>query len=167
MSALADSAARAHPNETGGLVAGVHAAGRPWITNAVEVVSACGSRPSYYELPAGTRAKIVEELRKFDPRLGYLGDWHSHPADAGPSSTDIGSIAAISEDSDCPRPLLVIVRRRTGSYVMDARQWTGASLRPLQLIAAGGIDAPPPDPRPSRKSKKQRKQTAPKGRCVT
>lgn len=157
-SALNDAAAHAHPYETGGLLAGVHASGRPWVTHAIEVLSAKAKRPTYYKFPADTRAKIVKELRKLDPRLGYLGEWHSHPADVGPSPTDINSIAAISDDADCPRPLLVIVRRREHSYVMDTRQWTGASLRSLRLIAAGGIDAPPPNRRSSRKAKMHREQ---------
>jgi hypothetical protein len=137
------AAAAVHPTETGGVLAGVvlgrgPGAGRPWVTHAVEVRSR-KSGPGYYELPAGARERVVKRLRKSDPRLGYLGDWHSHPADLEPSHTDADSMASASVTGDCRRPLLLVVRQAADGYQIDARQWTGAALRRLQVRGSGPL----------------------------
>lgn len=136
---LARAAEAAHPFETGGILAGVLAAGRPWVTHVVEVRSANGPRPTYYEFPAATRANVIARLRRHDSRIGYLGEWHSHPADVGASPTDIDSMRKIGQAADCPRPLLVIVRKTEESHVLDAQQWTGRRLRPVRIVVAGGL----------------------------
>lgn len=94
--ALMAAADAANPDETGGVLVGVvlkrgEDTGRPWVTHAVEVPSRKSDR-NHYELPAGARRRVVMRLRKSDSRLGYLGDWHSHPVNVGPSPTDIESI---------------------------------------------------------------------------
>jgi proteasome lid subunit RPN8/RPN11 len=146
-----EAAAAAHPCETGGILVGVigHAgggSGRPWVTHAVEVRSR-ESGPTRYALPGGAREPIVRELRKTDLRLGYLGDWHSHPVNVDPSGTDVAAIASIAITGDCPRPVLFVVRRMNGCYEIDARQWTGASLRRLQVRDAGPLEAALPTDR--------------------
>jgi proteasome lid subunit RPN8/RPN11 len=143
--ALIAAAAAAHPDETGGVLVGVvghtHSGrGRPWVTHAVMVASPRSDR-THYELPARARERVVSKLRRRDVRLGYLGDWHSHPIDIDPSLTDATSIESISASGDCARPLLFIVRRLNGTYEIDARQWTGASLRRLQVVDAGPLPA--------------------------
>lgn len=141
--AMVAAAARAHPCETGGVLVGVRAgglgAGRPWVTHAVEVLAPKKSGPAHYELPAGARERVVKRLRKQDARLGYLGDWHSHPIDLDPSRTDATSIASISATGDCARPLLFVLRRGKDGYEVDGRQWTGASLRRLRVLEAGPL----------------------------
>jgi proteasome lid subunit RPN8/RPN11 len=140
---MIEAAAATHPSETGGVLAGVVlgrglGAGRPWVTHAVEVRSR-KSGPGHYELPAGARERVVTRLRRRDPRLGYLGDWHSHPADLDPSRTDADSMASASVTGDCRRPLLLVVRRSPDGYEIDARQWTGAALRRLQVRGSGPL----------------------------
>jgi Prokaryotic homologs of the JAB domain len=147
---LERAAADAHPKETGGILVGVHTAGlRPWIVHAVEIPSKDSGR-AHYVVPARRRRQVVERLRKLhDPRLGYLGEWHSHPMDVGASSTDLESIQAIANDraSGCQRPVLFVVRRAGGGYALDARQLDRRSLRPLNLIAAGPLSPPETKPR--------------------
>jgi proteasome lid subunit RPN8/RPN11 len=143
---LLTAAAAGHPNETGGVLVGVlgHLHGgrrRPWVTHAVEVASRRSGR-THYELPAHARERAVTKLRRRDRRLGYLGDWHSHPIDVDPSGTDANSIESISLTGDCQRPLLFVARRANGTYEIDARQWTGASLRKLQVVHAGPLASP-------------------------
>ncbi len=140
---LAKAAERAHPRETGGVLVGVTAGGRPWVTHAIEVPSK-KSASTFYELPAGARSRVVESLREADGRLGYLGEWHSHPSDVAPSSTDVSTIAALEATGDCTRPVLFVLRRRhDGDYQIDARQWSRGSLRPLRLIEAGPLPEAP------------------------
>lgn len=142
--AMCVAASKAHPYETGGVLAGVIAAGRPWITH-VKTVSPRRGRPSFYTLPEGKREQAIRSLRRLDPRIGYLGDWHSHPVDVGPSCTDCESIRSISLAGDLARPVLVVVRWNEDFHTLDARQWTGRRLRSLRVVAAG--DLPPSAPR--------------------
>lgn len=140
---IVKAAAEAHPDETGGVLVGVlghlHSGrGRPWVTHAVQVAPLRSGR-THYELPAQARERVVTRLRRHDARLGYLGDWHSHPVNVDPSGTDASSIESISITGDCERPLLFVVRRMNGTYEIDARQWTGASLRRLQVVDAGPL----------------------------
>jgi proteasome lid subunit RPN8/RPN11 len=138
---IEEAARRAHPDETGGVLVGVHSAnGRPWVVEAVEVPSAhAGS--SYYELPADARPEVVDAARVRDRRLGYTGDWHSHPADVGPSDTDVATMKAVAEDADgqCDHPVLLIARRAEERYQLDGRQLARRRLRRLRLIVAGDL----------------------------
>jgi proteasome lid subunit RPN8/RPN11 len=141
------AATSAHPKETGGVLVGVvlgrgRGAGRPWVTHAVDVPSKKRS-PNQYQLPSGARQRVVERLRKTNALLGYLGDWHSHTADIDPSPKDADSMASASVTGDSRRPLLFVVRRRVDGYNIDARQWTGAALRRLQIHGSGPL--PPAD----------------------
>lgn len=147
---IKESAREAHPHETGGVLVGVLAGTRPWVTYAVHVPSPTSTGTSY-EIPAGARRRAVNEARRMDPRLGYLGDWHSHPADIEPSRCDATTMAHLAADAraDCAWPLLIVLRRACEDYWVDARQWTGRSLRVLQVVRAGplAVGAPPRPPR--------------------
>jgi len=135
----------AHPNETGGLLLGVYVGRRrPWVVQAVVVPSLYAGSTSY-ELPAGARPKAVDAARRMDKRLGYLGDWHAHPRDVGPSSADQATMRGLAGDQEarCPHPVLLIARRTPVGYRLDARQLARRKLRELRVIAAGGL--PPAD----------------------
>lgn len=139
-----------HPDEIGGVLIGVENGRRPWVTRAVTVPSRRAT-PVYYEIPAGARQRVVRRSRRDDPRVGYLGDWHSHPADIGPSDKDRETMAelAAARDSGSPRPVLLLARRRGGEYWLDPRQQVGSKLRELRLIMAGPLTSdgslrPPP-----------------------
>jgi proteasome lid subunit RPN8/RPN11 len=139
---ITNAAAAAHPKETGGVLLGVLTRGRPWITTAVEVPHA-GATGVYYELAGGAAPAVVDAMTLLDPRLGYLGEWHSHPADHGPSDLDARSMRAIAADATagCERPVLLIARRRRTDYDLDARQLQRRRLRRLRLIDAGPLQA--------------------------
>ena len=135
------AADEAHPHEVGGVLLGVlvkrH---RPWVVEAV-VVPSEQARHAYYELPANARPQAVDAARHVDRRLGYLGDWHSHPADVGPSETDRRTMTALAADPEaqCSHPVLLIARRTPTGYRLDAREVAKRKLRKLRVIAAGGL----------------------------
>jgi proteasome lid subunit RPN8/RPN11 len=132
-----------HPDETGGVLIGVQIGSRPWVTEAVLVPSEKSS-PVYYELPAGARQLASDQARISDPRLGYIGDWHSHTFDIGPSQIDRATMAGLAaRNTDCRRPVLMIARRRGDVYQLEAHQQVGRLLRPLRLLATGPL--PPED----------------------
>jgi Prokaryotic homologs of the JAB domain len=151
--AIARAARSAHPRETGGVLVGVLTHGsRPWVTQAVELRSAKATGTSY-EVPAGARRKAIARLRRDDARLGYLGEWHVHPADVEPSAVDTATITRLAEDPDsgCDRPLLLVARRTPSGYTLDGRQLASGKLRELRMIATGLLTAPEVSTRASKK----------------
>ena len=136
----------AAPNETGGILLGILGDDRPWVLCAAEVPSAAPRRYAY-ELPAGVTRPIVLQARDSDPRVGYLGDWHSHPADSRASLTDLATYRRVlrfafarSEQA----PLLVVVRLSPAGWVPDVmatRSWRRSPM-PVTVTLTGA--APPP-----------------------
>ncbi|KIU14062.1 MULTISPECIES: Mov34/MPN/PAD-1 family protein [Mycobacteriaceae] len=143
-SAMTTAAARAHPNETGGILVGVHTDGHPWITVAVEISSSDRGR-THYRIPAGTTQEAVLVARARDHRLGYLGDWHTHPHDVGPSCTDRTTLALISlTHPRQPNPTQIIVRRTEDGHTFDARRIIGLTARACTVTLTGDLIPPTP-----------------------
>lgn len=119
---MTTAAAQAHPDETGGILVGVYLDGHPWVITAIEIPTADRGR-SHYRIPGGTDHPAVLGARTADHRLGYLGDWHSHPHDVGHSRTDLASLALISIRMPLqPNPTQIVVRRTDHGYTLDARR---------------------------------------------
>lgn len=130
----------AHPNEAGGILVGVFAAERPWITHALEIPGASVGA-AHYLLPGGVTRPIVRCVRRVDTRLGYLGEWHVHPADIGPSGTDRETLRSIALKSR--EPILVIARLWSTGYRLDARILRRGRLIPLMIVQAGALPTCP------------------------
>lgn len=138
---LTAAAARAHPCETGGILIGVLADGHPWVTTAIEIPTTERGR-AHYRIPGGATHAAVERSRATDDRLGYLGDWHTHPADAGPSPTDLATLSIISvAHPRTPNPTQIIVRRNPTGYSLDARRVVHFTPRACRIVLTG--DLPP------------------------
>lgn len=137
--AITNAASAAHPLETGGVLVGVYVDGRPWVTQAVEIPTSDRGR-SHYRIPAGTTQPAVKASRAADSRLGYLGDWHSHPADAEPSTIDLASLAMVSyRRPRRPNPTMVVARKRENEYLLDARRIVGIHVRSCEIRLAGSL----------------------------
>lgn len=138
-STMTTAAARAHPNETGGILIGVYAKGQPWVTAAVEIATQDRGR-NHYTIPAGTTQQAVLMARTLDHRLGYLGDWHSHPNDAGPSTIDLAALAFISlKHPRIPNPIQIVLRRTNHGYTLDARRITALAPRTCSIQLTGNL----------------------------
>ena len=96
MFALHQIAKAALPNETGGLLIGYrHEDGTVSVTQVIEVPDASATPLSYVRRHEDA-ARILEDfLNRQDPDTieGYVGDWHTHPARAVSSPTDLGTLA--------------------------------------------------------------------------
>lgn len=133
------AAARAHPFETGGILIGVYSDDNPWIIIAAEIATTDRGR-THYRIPFGTTHAAVLRARTMDHRLGYLGDWHSHPRDVGPSPTDIASLALISmKRPRLPNPTLIVVRRTNHGYRLDARRIVTFAPRICTISLTGAL----------------------------
>ena len=141
--AMVDAANRAYPQETGGILIGAQLDGQPWATRAVEFTTPDRGR-HHYKLPAGATQPAVRAARREDWRLGYLGDWHTHPADIGPSFTDLTTLARFSvRHPRSPNPTLVVVRRTATGHFLDARRIVALTPRLCEVRLAGDLPAPP------------------------
>ena len=144
--AAIEAAKAAHPQETGGILIGVLANSNPWITHAIELPSTQGG-PTHYTVPRGT-TQAVTTARKQDPRVGYLGEWHTHPIDTGPSSTDRATMRHLAWFGTTISPVLLVIRRRPDdTRHLDVHQIGLGRLRRRTLILTGRLSQPEPDHR--------------------
>ena len=103
-----------YPNEIGGILLG------SYLNNYTEVVisdiivpqkfksSRAGFSPDHHEI----NKKLLEVDKKFDGKIEYLGDWHTHPDNSNHySMPDLKSIrdVALSKTVNTHNPLLLIV----------------------------------------------------------
>lgn len=116
--AIMTGAGAAHPRETGGLLLGWWAPGRIVVRHGVEVPDPAATTNSWNrnqpQAQAVLDAVLDAVLGKYQhPWLGYVGDWHSHPAACGVSSQDVTSIRRASWQYT--EPLVLLVHRADGT----------------------------------------------------
>ena len=111
-----------------------------WITHAVEIPSATPARTSYL-IAEGARHSAIDSVRHTDPRVGYLGDWHSHPQTVGPSPTDTVAMAEMADDrlAECLEPLLVLAFP-SADEAIRVYQWRERNLIRVHVVASGNLD---------------------------
>ena len=128
------------PTETGGLLLGCIVDGRPVVSEVVEIVDG-DATPTTYHLSEGATPDVVAAARARDSRLGYIGDWHSHPSGAGPSALDVAAMAVIEEaEADDEDPVLMIVRPSEGEAErVDAYVSTEGRLKPAAICLTGDL----------------------------
>src|SRR5712692_6444320 len=127
--------------EAGGILLGVFTAGDPYITCALEIPSAVPS-PHRYQVPAGVTQSLVACVQRVDDRLGYLGEWHVHPANVPPSSVDMQTMTRLAQvlAREGVTPVLVILCRTSdAAYTIDAARWAKSGQRPLTVVRAGDL----------------------------
>lgn len=138
---LVAAAEAAWPNETGGVLLGVNADRTPWITAVAELPGSSG--PGHYTLPRGTTSGAVKAARAIDPRVGYLGEWHTHTTDDGASSQDRAVMRMIGWYVHRPPPggpLLIVARRcADGQQAPSAYVARFPFLRPAELVLTGPL----------------------------
>lgn len=115
---IAAAAVAAEPFETGGLLLGWWDEGAVVVRYAVEVQDRAATSSGWTRNEHPSQAALASALELYQhPWLGYVGDWHSHPAPCGPSGQDERSIRRASRSF--ATPLLLLVRRSDGQ--VDAR----------------------------------------------
>lgn len=108
--AIAAAAAASEEIETGGLLLGWWDAEYIVARHAIEVPDPEATRTRWTRDETRAQHALDEALASLDhPWLGYIGDWHTHPANSGPSSQDEHSIRRASRGYQ--QPLLLLVHR--------------------------------------------------------
>lgn len=114
------------PYECGGLLLGVRTPDGVWITQAVEINSGRRHR-SRFTIARGETHPLVDRARQVDERIGYVGDWHSHPANAGPSDRDFATLRDLVVGVMGRRRLLGLVRLRGAEWSLEL--WAAERLK--------------------------------------
>jgi integrative and conjugative element protein (TIGR02256 family) len=105
---IAERAQQAAPKETGGLLLGWWEDTTVVAGHAVEVPDPDATTSTWTRHEQAAQAALETALRDLShPWLGYVGDWHSHPATADPSPTDEQSLRRASTQYTKPLALLV------------------------------------------------------------
>jgi hypothetical protein len=137
--ALRHAAQQALPNETGGVLLGCIIDERPVIAEVVEIKDPDATDRGY-AIPQGRVDDVVSEARTRDPRLGYLGEWHSHPSEAGPSPLDLATMLGAAQDSGMSEPILVLVHPQAADNLkVIAHVTTRAGLRTAGICVTGDL----------------------------
>lgn len=128
---MADSA---HPFETGGLLLGWWEGQVPNVCAVVEVPDQGAGRTRWHRNERAAATALATAIRAAgNSDIGYVGDWHSHPANIGPSGRDLNELRSISHQYS--HALVLAVVRHMGP--IDTRLARGGSLTTLR-----GLDSP-------------------------
>lgn len=141
---MVNAARAALPNETGGILIGYHEGPDIVVTHAPVIPPQKRIGNRYTRSAPTANAALTEFLHERDPAdpAGYVGEWHTHPGPASPSSMDKAAIAEIAKDAQ--NPLAMIVVSGYGRSPMSALIATRSRLLRAQFAQA----------RPDRKVKK-------------
>jgi len=134
-----ETARRAYPDETGGILIGES------VGNRVVVVSDATEAPpdsksTHSTFQRGTEGLVERLAADWGSGLYYVGEWHAHPgALPNPSCTDRRSLKATSRDASlrCPSPILVIVGGMQGRETLAVHvHWSSGGFEALSARPA-------------------------------
>lgn len=135
--AVTAAARRAEPKETGGLLLGWTEGGTIVVRHALEVPDPDATSTSWTRGETRANEALAKLLAEAEhPWLGYVGDWHAHPAPVGPSTTDKRSL---KKDSRVKRESLVLIVHRSDETLDVLTAQRGSATR-TTLITYGEIE---------------------------
>lgn len=107
---MVNAARAALPNETGGILIGYHEGPDIVVTQALVIPPQKRIGNRYTRSASAANAALSEFLQERDPAdpAGYVGEWHTHPGPASPSSMDKAAIAEIAKDARNSLAMLVV-----------------------------------------------------------
>jgi integrative and conjugative element protein (TIGR02256 family) len=138
---LLKQSSRFRPKETGGILLGYRYQ-RDRVAQLVELVGAGpgARRESHRFVPDGAwQLKQVADCYEQSGRtLEYLGDWHSHPNDIGPSGLDGATARKIAKSpaARCPHPIFLIATYVEEQWELRAYRYSARRLRRIEVRSA-------------------------------
>lgn len=136
---IVEESDRFAPKETGGVLLGYRYE-ETRVSHLVELVGAGpdARRESHRFTPDGAwqTKRIAERYEQSGRTLEYLGDWHSHPKDAGPSALDRATARRIAKAraARCPNPVFLIATFAEDDWDLRAYRYTARRLRRIEVI---------------------------------
>ena len=123
------AASRQAGRETGGILLGWRHTEGVYVSQFIEIEDRHATRTGYLRRHAPATKQLEEsigELSDGSP-IGYVGEWHTHPARVSPSRTDRSELKRISKNRHADIALIVAV------YDPGVAEWV-----PLGLCARSG-----------------------------
>lgn len=128
---------RSNHRETGGLLLGFRSEHDVYVVDIIEVRDPSAT-PTRFSLPEKRREAALSsylEALPSDSPVGYVGTWHSHPADVGPSwrdrqtfrldalrATDLIALMVLARRTSAWHPYLLLGGGRFGRPGVGAPQ---------------------------------------------
>lgn len=122
--ALKVAARASSEREHGGILIGYRDTHGITIDDIIEVPDATAARTRYLRREDQARRALTAYLDRpgLEQALGYVGEWHTHPAPASPSSTDYHAMRTMARRNRQPVALVVAAlqpdRRDVHLYVL-------------------------------------------------
>lgn len=117
------------PVEVGGILLGFRDGQRVVVVDVLVVTTPGATTTRYVRDDVQANRQLHEFLAARDPKdpVGYVGEWHSHPAPVGPSRIDLKAIGATARATAGPIALVVFSAGLTPAFsaVIAARRRTG------------------------------------------
>ena len=138
---IVSEGAQALPVETGGILLGFRTPEAIVVTRAVSVPDPPSSRHSYRLRRRRAQALMSAAQVDAPAVIGYVGEWHSHPADVPPSRTDERALGAAARMAAGPVALLVPAYPASGrahvhGLVAVRRPWPVPAISPVDMVVA-------------------------------
>jgi integrative and conjugative element protein (TIGR02256 family) len=138
--AAVDDGKQALPRETGGILLGFRTPDDIVVTRALTVPDPNSGRSGYLRHHRRAQARMAADGGPAPAVVGYVGEWHTHPGDIGPSRTDLRALGAIARLAEGPVALVVLADPATGPAhvhgVVAVRHaiWPVAAINPVDVI---------------------------------
>jgi integrative and conjugative element protein (TIGR02256 family) len=127
------------PTETGGILLGFRTPELIVVTRTLTVPDPGSSRNGYLRHHRRAQARLAVGRGAAPPVIGYVGEWHTHPADIGPSRTDLHALGALARLSEGPVALIVLADPAAGpahvhGVVVARRPWPVPAISPVDAV---------------------------------
>lgn len=141
VAAVADGTT-ALPRETGGILLGFRTPENIVVTRALTVPDPSSSGHGYLRHHRRAQARMALDRGDAPIVVGYVGEWHTHPADVGPSRTDLRALGATARLAEGPVGLVVLADPAHGPAHVHGvvavchAIWPVAAINPVDATAA-------------------------------
>ena len=136
-----DAARAALPRETGGILLGFQTSDAIVVTRLLVVEDRRSTRRSYVRRRRRAQVALAAARASAPTVVGYVGEWHTHPADEPPSRIDFVSLGKTAQSALAPVALLVIALPEDGAvgvYAGVAAQRGMFPIAAIDMVAVTG-----------------------------
>jgi integrative and conjugative element protein (TIGR02256 family) len=131
--AIAEGVA-ALPHEAGGILLGFRTPNLVVITRSISVADPHSSRRSYLRRQRHAQQRMTHGRGDAPSVVGYVGEWHTHPSDVGPSQTDLRALDAVARLAHGPVALIVLAEPACGQPTIHGAVATSQAMSPALVI---------------------------------
>lgn len=126
-----------YPNETGGIIAGYRESGIVQIAFVTGPgPKAVHGRTSFLRDGEYCQKELDQIFEQTNGTVDYLGEWHSHPFNLGPSRRDKDSLSEIAMDANyaSPMPIMGLCIKKDTNWQFECYITTGATFAKMAQL---------------------------------